>query len=180
MISMPLGREWSIQHLYNWLVGTRCQSGRFKQQMLRGKVRATREVLEACEFLVPKILRSMKLGSLPEANSEFSPENCWLEDEISILGQKTYFRGMELDRIFKDHWHRDTRRSWMWIFLRIWPKVDPSFSVIWLAVVVVGRCGKCLPKEVLNPSWKDSTNDRVSNLSFIKFAKDCWLSCVNM
>ena len=49
-------------------------SGRFKQQMLRGKVRATREVLEAGrEFLVPKILRSMKLGGLPEANSEFSP-----------------------------------------------------------------------------------------------------------
>ena len=48
--------------------------GRFKQQMLRGKVRATREVLEAArEFLVPKILRSMKLGGLPEANSEFLP-----------------------------------------------------------------------------------------------------------
>lgn len=57
--------------------------------MLRGKVRATREVLEAArEFLVPKILRSMKLGSLPEANSEFSPENCWLEDENSFFGQK--------------------------------------------------------------------------------------------
>lgn len=95
-ISMPLGHEWLIQHLYNWLVWSPVfSSGRFKQQMLRGKVRATREVLEAArEFLVPKILRSMKLGGLPEANSEFLPWKLLVRrGKFNFWGQKTYFRG---------------------------------------------------------------------------------------
>ena len=33
------------------------------------------------------------VGTLPETNSEFTPENGWLEDDCFLLGQKACFQG---------------------------------------------------------------------------------------